>query len=79
MPKKKIKDLTIAEIRRICEWHFCHDCPLFKRDDELKEDGICLLDVPEFIPDCMLDVEIEIPNEPVGNSDQLEEENEQKI
>ena len=73
MAKKKIRDITIAEIRRICNEHICHECPLFKRDDELKEDGICLLDVPAFILDWLLDVEIEIPDEPVGNSDQLEE------
>ena len=45
-----------------------------KPQKKKKEDGICLLDVPEFIPDCMLDVEIEIPDEPVRNSDKLEEE-----
>lgn len=62
--KKKIRDITIAEIRRTCEVQtLCNECPLYKKDEELEEDGICLLDVPDFIPDWLLDVEVEIPEE----------------
>lgn len=62
--KKKIKDVTISEIRSICEVQtLCNECPLYKKDEELEEDRICLLDVPDFIPDWMLDVEVEIPEE----------------
>lgn len=61
---KKIGDITIAEIRRICEVQsLCKECPLYKKDEELEEDGICLLDVPDFIPDWMLDFEVEVPEE----------------
>ena len=78
--KKKIRDITIVKIRRICEIQtLCNECPLYKKDEELEEDGICSLDVPDFIPDWFLDLEVEIPDEPVGNSDKLEEENEQKV
>ena len=71
---KKIKNITIAEIRRICEVHLCHECPLYKKDEELEEDRVCLLDVPDFIPDWMLEEKVEVPDEVFGISDQLEEE-----
>lgn len=61
--KKKIRDITIAEIRRTCEVHLCYECPLYKKYEELEEARICLLDVPDFIPDWLLDVEVEIPEE----------------
>lgn len=61
--KKKLKDVTVSEIRRTCEVHLCYECPLYKKDEELEEVGICLLDVPDFIPDWLLDVEVEIPEE----------------
>lgn len=70
---KKIRDITIAEIKRICNGHICHKCPLFKRDEELKEDGACLLDVPECAPDWMLDKEVEVLDELFGNPEQVEE------
>lgn len=59
--KKKIKDLTVAEARRICGGYlFCHECPLYRI---VNERIICLLDTKKFIPECMLDEEIEIPEE----------------
>ena len=60
---KKVGDVTITEIRRICEVHLCNECPLFKKDEELEEYRVCLLDTPDFIQDWMLDEEIEIPDE----------------
>lgn len=61
--KKKIKDTTIAEVRSICKIHVCHECPLYKKDEELEDHRICLLDNPEFIPEFMLDEEVEVPDE----------------
>lgn len=57
---KKIKDLTMAEIKRICEVHFCYECPFFKKS---KKRGDCLLYIPSFIPNWMLDEEVEVLEE----------------
>lgn len=61
--KKKIKDLTVAEVRRLCGGYlFCCECPLYRSVDE--EQISCLINntkfIPEFIPEWMLDEEIEI-------------------
>lgn len=61
--KKKVKDCTVAEIRRFCERHICDKCPLFKRDLEFKEYRFCLLYIPDRVPNWMLEEEIEIPEE----------------
>lgn len=80
MAKKKIKDLTIAESKRICDGQlFCKDCSLYVREKEFRRHRVCLLDGLCCIPYWMLDAKVEFPEEAVGNSDQLEEENEQKI
>lgn len=61
---KKIGDITIAEIRRICEVQsLCKECPLYKKDEELEEVEICVVHLPDFILDLMLDVEVEVPEE----------------
>ena len=62
--KKKIKDITIAETKRICEGHlFCNECSLYMEDKEFKEFRGCLLYVPDSIPYFKLDEEVEIPEE----------------
>lgn len=71
MAKKKIKDLTIAEIKRICDnTHGCSSCSLFNTGTNIA----CLMDIPIFIPSTYLEREVEIPDESVGNSDKLEKE-----
>lgn len=73
--KKKIKDITIAESRRICNAHlYCRDCSLYIKEEELRRHRVCILDVPGNSFDWMYDEEIEVPDEPVGNTDKLEEE-----
>lgn len=60
--KKKIKDLTVLEVRRICGGYlFCCECPLCRRVN--KEQISCLLNIPEFIPKWILDEEVEILKE----------------
>jgi hypothetical protein len=62
--KTKVKDITIAEVRRICNGHlFCKDCSLYVKEEELRRHRVCILDVPGKIFDWMLDEEIEIPEE----------------
>ena len=74
--KKKINDLTISEIKRICDnTHGCSSCSLFNTGTNIA----CLMDIPIALPSAYLEREVEIPNEPVRNSDKLEEEDEQKI
>ena len=74
--KKKVRYITIEEVRRICEGHLCNECSLYKMDVNLKAYRDCLLDVPDRIPDWMLDEEIEIPNEVFRKAEQMEEKNE---
>lgn len=72
--KKKIKDITIAEYKRICTVYHCSDCPLYNWDEDLKEVQLCVLDFPDghFID--FLEKEVEIPEEVFGISEQEEEE-----
>lgn len=71
--KKKINDLTIAEIKRICaNTHDCSSCSLFNTGTNIA----CLRDIGISLPPTYLEREVEVPEEPVGNTDQLEEENE---
>lgn len=61
---KKIKNITIAESRRICNEHlFCKDCSLYIKEEELRRHRVCILDVPGNSFDWLLDVEVEIPEE----------------
>ena len=70
--KKKIKDLQSEDIHKLCTQHQdCEECSLFKVFPFL---AFCFA-IPAFakiLKDS--NKEIEIPDEPVGNSDQLEEE-----
>lgn len=73
--KKKIKDFTIGEVIKICRNHYCAECPFFK---EAGRFTVCSANPKVlnglFLGASILDEEIEIPDEPVGNTDQLEEE-----
>lgn len=62
---KKIKDITIDEVRKICKIqnHTCYECPFYNEDEGVEDYRLCLLDKPEFIPKSMLDKEIEVPDE----------------
>lgn len=62
--KKKVKDLTVAEVKRICDGHlFCKDCSLYVREEELRRHRVCILDGPCCILDWMLEEEVEVPEE----------------
>ena len=68
---KKINDLTITEIKRICaNTHDCLSCSLFNTGTNIA----CLMDIPISLPPTYLEREVEVPEEPVGNIDQLEKE-----
>lgn len=68
--KKKIKDLTFAETKRICNNTLrCSSCPLFSTEENI----LCVLSDPlVFITSTYWEREVEVPEEPVGNTDQLE-------
>ena len=69
--KKKLRDITIDEIKRICDNnHECYNCPLFFTGGNIA----CLMDIGTSIPSKYWEREVKIPDEPVGNSDKLEEE-----
>ena len=72
--KKKIKDCTFFELKKFCNERNCTDCGDCPFVVERKFDLIyCAIHSPCCTNDSVLDVEIEISDEPVGNSDQLEE------
>ena len=71
--KKKIKDCSVLELRKFCNEEGCIECHfLIKRNNNFS----CSMHSLCSVNDSVLEQEIEIPDEPVGNSDQLEEENE---
>lgn len=58
---RKYRDITFGEINSICKSNIsvgCQNCPLFFKD-EFGYEG-CLADKPEFIPDNLLEKEIEL-------------------
>ena len=66
--KKKIRDLTIAKLYEFCKYReSCVACPF--------DEHFCFRMAPYMLDKETLETEIEIPDELVGNSDQLEEEN----
>lgn len=69
--KKKMKDLTMAEIQRICDnTRGCSNCPLFC----IEENILCILiEVPIRISYTYWESEVEIPEEVFGNPEQVEE------
>lgn len=68
--KKKINDLTIAEIKRICDnTHGCSSCSLFNTGTNIA----CLRDIGISLPPTYLEREVDVPEELVGNPDKLEE------
>lgn len=71
--KKKIKDLTITEVRRICDNNNrCPNCPLFSTEIDI----LCILsEFPILIPSTYWEYEVEIPDEVFGKTEQAEEEN----
>lgn len=69
--KKKINNLTIAEIKRICDnTHGCSSCSLFNTGTNIA----CLRDIGISLPPTYLEREVEIPDEMFGISEQEEEE-----
>ena len=67
--KKKVKDLTVAQLYKYCkEKESCKICPFAHFHFT-----ICTLNTPYDLEEETLEQEIEISDEPVGNSDQLEE------
>lgn len=71
--KKKIKDCTIEEFLRYCNdknCTFCDGCPLHQLNEYYDID--CLVYPPCELKLKILNEEIEILDEPVGNSDKLE-------
>ena len=65
--KKKIKDLTVAQLLEYCEnQEPCDACPF-------SHGYLCKLNTPYDLEEETLEQEVEIPNEPVKISDQLEE------
>lgn len=74
--KKRVKDCTIGEVNEICRNYYCAVCPFFKYTGSF---SVCSANPKVFLNGLflgasILDEEIEIPDEPVGNTDQLEEE-----
>lgn len=60
---KKIKDITVAEIGRICLTSVaCKNCPLVLNNDEMQNED-CLLGFLIGLPSDMLEKEVEIPKE----------------
>lgn len=62
---KKIKDVTIGEVNKICRNHYCAECPFFKEagcfsvcsvNPKVYSNGL-------FFGASILDEEIEIPEE----------------
>ena len=73
--KKKIKDLTIGELYEYCTkngFYSCWECPIISLCE--KSDASCLLASSILFTHKELEKKVEIPNEPVGNTDQVEEE-----
>lgn len=66
--KKKVKDLTITEAKRICDNNKCSSCPLFSTESHL----LCMMSA-ERSPSTYWEREVEIPDELFGNSEQEEE------
>lgn len=55
--KKKIKDLTLEEIKKICEqydYSFCEECELYSKETEC-----CLVEPPLLEKDLEREVEID--------------------
>lgn len=75
---KKIRDFTIGEVDEICRNYYCPVCPFFKDAGCF---SVCYVN-PKFFSNglffgaSILDEEVEVPEELVGNSEQVEEENE---
>ena len=72
--KKKLEDYTVKEIERVCSARD-RNCYYKNLSDECPFVLACHYAM-DTLPVTELEREIEIPDEPVGNSDQLEEENE---
>ena len=73
--KKKIKDCTFFELKKFCNERNCTDGGDCHFVVERKMGLIyCAIHSSCCTNDYVLDEEIEISDEPVGNSDQLEEE-----
>ena len=73
--KKKLEDVTLKELKRFCRsTEDCMgNCPLFEWSSN---DVYCSMYLPGTLAPNVLEQEVEIPDEPVGNPDKLEEEDE---
>lgn len=56
--KKKIRDCTYGEMQRYCNSTCCRYCPIY-----IKTWSCGLLRPPSTVPEKILDIEIEIPEE----------------
>lgn len=80
--KKKIKDMTLVEFREFCIYAWgnaCNGCPFRSSHDGIlyeayEDSGYCALYEPVGIDEGVFEIEVEIPEEVFGNSEQVEEE-----
>ena len=77
MAKKKLEEFTVKEIERVCSARD-KNCYYKNLSNECPFILICHYAM-DTLPVEELEREVEIPDEPVGISDQLEEEDEQKV